>query len=33
MHIERVESFIIFGVTLTEILSRDNHVNLAKNKF
>ena len=32
MHIERVESFNFLGITLTETLCWDNHVNLEKNE-
>ena len=30
MHFERVESFTFLGITLTETLCWDNHVNLVK---
>ena len=33
MHIERVESFNFLGITLTETLCWDNHVNLVKMKI
>ena len=33
MHIERVESFNFLGITLTETLCWDNHVNLVKIKI